>query len=285
VQDRKALASASWPLGAVRVTDALLPGDRHASRKQLKRARAALRDALDGHEVLDKGGHIVGMGGSIRNLASAAMRARRTAQISMQGGRLTLAELRDLIAALARRAPRDRALPGIKSSRADIILGAALVLEAVLQAARADALEVTRAGLREGVFFSERLLPGGPPVIADVRTAAVHNLIDRYAVDRARAGRVAEHAMHLHDSAREAGAIEPARDERELLWMAAMLHDIGMAVGHDGHPSHARYLLHNSELYGFAPRDVALVAQIVRYHCKGVLRVHGGVTRRPVHDA
>ena len=112
VRGREALASASWPLGAVRVTEALLPGDRHVSRKQLKRARAALRDALDGHDVLAGGGRIVGMGGSVRNLASAALRARRASQTSVQGGTLSIGELRDLIAAFARRAPRDRALAG-----------------------------------------------------------------------------------------------------------------------------------------------------------------------------
>ena len=98
----------------------------------------------------------------------------------------------------------------------------------------------------------------------------MRNLLAQHAVDPARAGRVAELAMQLHDSAHEAGAIEPAADERRLLWTAAMLHDIGTAVDFGGHPSHARYLLLNSELYGFAPRDVALVAQIVRYHRKGV---------------
>ena len=166
--------------------------------------------------------------------------------------------------------PRERALAGIKSSRADIILGGALVLEAVLEVAGTDTLEVTRAGLREGVFFAERLLVAPPPLIADVRAAAVRNLVARHAVDPERAGRVAELAIQLHDSARETGAIKPAGDERQLLWAAAMLHDIGMAVGYDGHPNHSRYLLLNSELYGFTPRDVALVAQIVRHHRKGM---------------
>jgi exopolyphosphatase/guanosine-5'-triphosphate,3'-diphosphate pyrophosphatase len=187
----------------------------------------------------------------------------------VQGTVLSAAKLRDLIAALARRPPRRRDLAGIKSARADIILGAALVLEAVLDAAGTDRLEVTRAGLREGVFFADRLLAGASPVLGDVRGAAVRNLIAQHGVDAQRAARVAELAVQLHDSARAAGAIEPARDERQLLWTAAMVHDIGMAVDYDGHPSHARYLLLNSELYGFAPREVALVAQIVRYHHKG----------------
>jgi exopolyphosphatase/pppGpp-phosphohydrolase len=68
------------------------------------------------------------MGGAVRNLASAAMRTRRGAPDSVQGGSLAITDLRDLIAALAARS-RHRALAGIKSARADIILGAAIVLE------------------------------------------------------------------------------------------------------------------------------------------------------------
>ena len=53
---------------------------------------------------------------------------------------------------LAKRPASRRALPGIKASRADIVLGAAVVLEAVLEHGGFDGIEVTRAGLREGVF-------------------------------------------------------------------------------------------------------------------------------------
>ena len=35
--------------------------------------------------------------------------------------------------------------------------------------------------------------------------------------------------------------IEPEPDERELLWAAALLHDIGMSIGYDSHPEHAHY--------------------------------------------
>ena len=92
VRDREAVSSASWPLGAVRVTEALLPGDRPASRKQLKRARAAVRETLAGHIVLTGGGRGVAMGGAVRNLASAAMRTRRGAPASVQGGSLAITE-------------------------------------------------------------------------------------------------------------------------------------------------------------------------------------------------
>ena len=97
----------------------------------------------------------------------------------------------------------------------------------------------------------------------------MRNLVVQHAEDVRRAERMAELALQLHDSAREAGAIKPARGERQLLWTAAMAHDIGTAVDCDGSAGHARYLLLNSELYGFTPREVALAAQIVRYQRKG----------------
>jgi exopolyphosphatase/guanosine-5'-triphosphate,3'-diphosphate pyrophosphatase len=48
-----------------------------------------------------------------------------------------------------------------------------------------------------------------------------------------------------------------------------MLHDVGMAVDYDDHHKHSRYLILSGGLPGFTPREVALVAQMARYHRKG----------------
>ena len=111
------------------------------------------------------------MGGAVRNLRQrrAACPRRRRAAAS-RAARLTAAELRDLIAVARRRAGGHRALAGIKSARADIILGAALVLEVTLDTDGADALEVTDAGpARRRVLRRSQLLAGTQPLIADVR--------------------------------------------------------------------------------------------------------------------
>jgi exopolyphosphatase / guanosine-5'-triphosphate,3'-diphosphate pyrophosphatase len=57
--------------------------------------------------------------------------------------------------------------------------------------------------------------------------------------------------------------------ERELLWAASLLHDIGTAVDYDDHDKHSRYLVLNAGLPGFTDRETALVAQLARYHRKG----------------
>jgi exopolyphosphatase / guanosine-5'-triphosphate,3'-diphosphate pyrophosphatase len=57
--------------------------------------------------------------------------------------------------------------------------------------------------------------------------------------------------------------------ERELLWAAAMLHDIGVTIDYDDHHKHSRYLILNAGLPGFSPRETALIGQMARYHRKG----------------
>ena len=49
-----------------------------------------------------------------------------------------------------------------------------------------------------------------------------------------------------------------------------MLHDVGMTISYDDHHKHSRYLIESAELFGFDPRERALIAQISRYHRKGV---------------
>ncbi len=58
--------------------------------------------------------------------------------------------------------------------------------------------------------------------------------------------------------------------ERELLWAACMLHDIGMSIDYDDHHKHSRYLILNGGLPGFEPVETAIIAQAARYHRKGM---------------
>ena len=267
VAGRQAQRSGSWPLGAVRVTEQHLPTARAVSRKQLKVVRAAVREQLAGAPWLpDAGRRLVGMGGAVRNLAAAAQGGSGAAT---QGYVLERAALAELVATLARRPASQRALPGIKAARADIVLGAAVVLETVLELGAFDGIEVTAAGLREGVFFSRRLLRGATPLLPDVRVASIRNLALQFDADIGHADHVARLALQLHDSLVAEGVIAPAPDERELLWAAGLLHDIGMTIAYDGHPDHAHYLILQAGLPGYGPREVELIAQIVRHHRKG----------------
>jgi exopolyphosphatase/guanosine-5'-triphosphate,3'-diphosphate pyrophosphatase len=276
VADRHARSLRSFPLGAVRVTEQFLPGRGPARKKDLQRVRAYVRETLSSFPALARGegGRIVGVGGAARNLAAAAQRAAGQPDIGVQGFMITREMLADLVQALASLPVSERgSVPGIKVGRGDIILASALVIETVVEMGSFDGIEITEASLRDGVFLARELLADQPgvdgPLFKDVRQAAVRNLAIQYESDLPHVEHVALLSLQMFDSLAAGGLFEPEPGERELLWAAAMLHDVGMTISYDDHHKHSYYLIVSAELPGFDPRERALIAQISRYHRKG----------------
>ena len=277
VAGRIARHSASWPVGTVRMSERFLPGRGRAKRKQLQELREHLGAELRGAPWLRATGgsssarRLVGIGGTVRNLAAAAQRAAGLPTNGVQGTVIEREALDELVERLAALPPAERAsVAGIKPARADLILAGAVVIQGVLLAGGFDGLEATEAGLREGVFF-ERLLEGrDPPLFEDVRRASVMNLAASYHADPAHTLHVAALALGMFDELARLGLHPGDPRERELLWAASMLHDIGMSVDYDDHHKHSRYLILSAGLPGFSPIEVAIIAQAARYHRKGL---------------
>ena len=276
VEDRLARESASWALGSVRMTERFLPANGPAKRRQIDELRDHVANELAGAAWLaaESTAHdrrLVGIGGTVRNLAAAAQRAAGLPSNGVQGMLIERDALDELVRRLAALPASERSsIPGVKPARADLILAGAIVVQGVLAVGGFDGLETTEAGLREGVFF-ERLLADRPqPLFEDVRAASVMNLVSRYGVDPAHTRHVATLALEMFDELAGLGLHEGDPRERELLWAASMLHDIGMSVDYDDHHQHSRYLILNGGLPGFSPVEVAIIAQAARYHRKGM---------------
>ena len=272
VAGRDALATGSWRLGAIRMTERFLQGDEPKSTKQLDRLREHVARKLERAEWLPScGGRIVGLGGTVRNLAAAVQRAGTVPEFGVQGFVIERAALDELVEHLAGMPVAERRrVPGIKPVRGDIILAGAVVIQSVLEAGDFAGLEATEAGLREGVFFERALRDRPRPLLDDVRRASVLNLAAQYDPNAAHTRHVAGLALGLFDQLAGAGLHAGDPIERELLWAASLLHDVGVVVDYDDHHKHSRYLILNAGLPGFSPREAALVAQIVRYHRKGM---------------
>ena len=257
VRDGESRAARSWRLGAVRMTERFLP-DRRASPKQVDALRAHVRKKLATIDWLG-GERLVGVGGTVRNLAAAVMLEHDLPSYGVQGFRITRKSLDALVERLAAMPANERRkVPGIKPERGDLILAGAVVVQTVLHEGAFKGIEVTEAGLREGVFFDER---GSAP--GDVRAASVRNLAAQYGTDFTHAEHVAKLTHEMWTD------LDGDAEFAELLWAAALLHDIGTAVDYDDHHRHSRYLVLNAGLPGFDPRETALIAQLCRYHRKG----------------
>jgi exopolyphosphatase/guanosine-5'-triphosphate,3'-diphosphate pyrophosphatase len=267
IDGRRLQEAESLPLGSVRVSEAYLPGEK-APAKAMRALRKRVQGDLKELGWWSDGGRLAGLGGTIRNLAVATMRRSELPLDDSQGFALERDALEDLIEELAALPASERGeVSGIKQDRGDVILGGALVLATALEVGGFDRIEVTDAGLREGVFF-ERLL-GERELFEDVRSESVENLAHRFNSDPEHVGRVAELSLAVFDGLGAAGLHELGAPERELLWAACVLHDIGTAIEYEDHHRHSQYLILNAGLPGFAPRELLFVGLIARYHRRG----------------
>src|SRR5258707_465941 len=116
--------SGSWRRGTVRMSERFLPPNGPAKRRQLAELREYIAAELAGVAWLadlraQGGGRLVGIGGTVRNLAAAAQRAAGLPSNGVQGMVIGVEALEDLIERLASLPAAERAsVPGIKPALA-----------------------------------------------------------------------------------------------------------------------------------------------------------------------
>lgn len=273
VEDRRPVASVSFPLGSVRATEGFLKSD-PATPKEItaltEHVRAQLK-SLDWYKRED-GMSLVGEGGNVRLLARLAQRRQNYPLDILHGFTLSYGQvfsLRDELAKLT--VAMRRRVPGMKAERADISLAGAVVVQEVMRRGDFSELTVCSQGMREGIFYEQFFGAAGddaPPMFENVRRASVLNLCHLYRFQENHA----EHIAHLVLSmARQIPAHlrEFTEDDFDVLWAASMLHDIGVSIDYHDHHRHGAYLILNAGLPGYTHRELALIALMVRFHRKG----------------
>ncbi|MCE5295821.1 MAG: Ppx/GppA family phosphatase [Euryarchaeota archaeon] len=165
-----------------------------------------------------------------------------------------------------------RSVPGINPERADIIIGGAAVLETLMEELSIDEVVISERGLRDGLLVEylgdHGLLSGGEEV--DVRLRSVLQLSRSYGVDEDHAERVKSLALRLFDSGAKRKLHAFRDDERDLLAHAAYMHDIGDFISFNNHHLHSHYIISNADLLGFDQREIAIMANIAKFHRKKV---------------
>jgi exopolyphosphatase/guanosine-5'-triphosphate,3'-diphosphate pyrophosphatase len=164
--------------------------------------------------------------------------------------------------------------PGLDEQRADIVVPGAVLLDTILDGVGARELVLSEWALREGLLID--YIHGHPRSLAraeaypDVRRRSVVALAERCAYDEAHARHVAALSLALFDATRPSHGLGDR--ERALLEYAALLHDVGHHISYPGHHKHTYYLIKNGDLRGFSPLEIELIANVARYHRRGMPR-------------
>lgn len=258
---RRFRAGVTLPLGALRLGDAFLhhdpprPDEVAALRDHARTALAAV-DVTD----LTMAESLVGTGGTIRALAKAARGRGPVAVNRLHGYQLRRRDVVTLVDRLVRLpVARRTSVPGISSTRAESVLGGALVVEVLMELAGADSILVSGYGVRQGVILDQLDLTALRP--RQVRDASVTAVISR--LRGGSAGSQRRRAL----VAALATALAP-RLSAEVLDMtghAARLVDAGARLDHYGRWAESANLVTTADLDGFTHADLATVAAVLLY--------------------
>ncbi len=211
----------------------------------------------------------VSVGGPNRALVQLATRTRAAWQAPTLNqtwmSTLELTALRDRLVSVPLK--ERLAMSGMKASRAEQLPAAAVIVSAVLDHLDVDRTVVSYWGLREGAIldaYGDTALAFGH----ELRPASVSRMEHDFSPHTVHDAHVAGLAASLFDQLYEMHHMDSVA--RELLVYAARLHTIGMGVGFRGYHRHSAYLIENSELRGFEPAEIAMLASTVRFHRRGV---------------
>jgi exopolyphosphatase/guanosine-5'-triphosphate,3'-diphosphate pyrophosphatase len=165
-----------------------------------------------------------------------------------------------------------RRVDGINPERADIIIGGAAILDTIMEDLGLTHLQISDRGLREGLWLDYLIRHEQLDHGSSLREQSVLQLGRDCHFNETHAAKVGEIALQLFDSIRESGIWKFSDPERELLYYAALLHDIGSFLSYNDHHQHSFYLIRHADLLGFNQSEIAIIALTAMYHRKGLPR-------------
>lgn len=127
-----------------------------------------------------------------------------------------------------------------------------------------DRIYVSTANLRDGLL---REIADGGAWSEDFRNQIVRSALElgrKYQFDEEHALQVAELSQKLFRELKSEHGFDTRYEL--LLYVAALLHEIGQFVNTSSLHKHSQYLIMNSELFGLSSAEVLLVALVTRYH-------------------
>ena len=155
--------------------------------------------------------------------------------------------------------------------RAATMVAGSQVAALIMQAFGLRELVLAPWALREGVIL-EYLARHDGGRAADrprhPRRRSVLEFARRQGWDEPHSRQVTKLALSLFDQTTDLHRLGPT--ERELLEVAGLLHDVGYAVAQSAHHKHSLYLIRNADLDGFRPDELAVIANVARYHRKAL---------------
>ncbi|GHV19067.1 phosphatase [Clostridia bacterium] len=282
VKDRKLVGSVSLPFGAANITERHFPHEFAASHN-ISEAENTIRPQLEEIPWLSeaKGLPIIGVGGSIRNLAAAEMKKRLATCSSLHNYMINFSNFDFMYKQIGKLKTIDRQEKlGISRKVADVILGGLVPLKVLFKLISSKRVYYSEYSLRQGIFYEKfaearRLMT---PIEPDVLGASASRLQERFNCDAVHAKKVEELAISIFEQTITLHRM--GERYKRILSIAAKLHDCGEYVQFHNHQEHSFYLIKESDIYGLDQWDKLFAAIVAGFHRKERLQFQRWKYRR-----
>jgi exopolyphosphatase/guanosine-5'-triphosphate,3'-diphosphate pyrophosphatase len=261
------LATESFKMGAVRLLH-VLEEKKHGEKKfnQLVREYVDATQKRIKKEIGKENIDIcVGTGGNIESLGIL----RKELYNKDRENLLTAEELDGLVKKLQSLSFEDRVQQlGLRPDRADVIVPAGIVLQKILKQANVDEIQIPGVGLKDGLLIDmvQELYGEKKHLYRDQVMSSALQIGRKYFFDEQHGLATAKFAVKLFDETKQLHNLP--MEYRLLLEVAALLHDIGQFVNSTDHHKHTQYLLMATPVIGLDQSQMAVVANVARYHRK-----------------
>ncbi|MBX9686432.1 MAG: Ppx/GppA family phosphatase [Candidatus Obscuribacterales bacterium] len=264
----------SYKLGAARLTQRFFKKEiptPQEIRELHDEVRGMLRPAAA--RLIESGGSnmLIGTSGTVQAIAKLdRARSKKSAHQELDGYVLTLERVEEIVSYLEEASLEGERIKDVSSDRNRTILAGSIVLLETMRSLNMSQLVVCGSALREGVvvdmLLQEGWLEAGLNEHLNPRARSVYSLLEKYQASVEHAEQVADLAFQIFDRSKALKMHNYGETALHLLWSAAMLHDVGMFIGRNGHHKHSYYLIKNGGLLGHSEEEVSLIANIARYH-------------------
>ena len=263
VQSGDVLYSHTFRLGSLRLQEMMelvntTPGKRHLIlESQIVRQVALIREEIESYMPLE----MVSIGGDVRFAADQLIEEWDVNDLTY----LSVDALGEFTRRISNLSEDEIAQKyGLSYQEAEAVVPALLCYLLLARQMEQKVIGVSDTNMRDGLLQSMAI---GDPWSEDYRRQAIRSatlLCQRFDVDERHARHVAELSAKIFSELQEEHQLEPRMNL--LLYLAAMLHDVGSYISNRSSHKHSMYIIRNSELFGLSRKDVLLVSLIARYH-------------------
>jgi len=223
--------------------------------------------------INDKEIPIIAMGGSARSIAQlhqSLIHYPLSGIHQYEMSILNLQEIKETIEPLSWNELQK--IDGISKDRADTILPAIEVFQAICDISRATKFILSRKGLREGLLYNE--MNKTNEKCTSLVDIGIQEIVKDFHIDEHERKYMIENAKQLFKQIKhisDAGNLLDD-DDLELVERGALIFDVGKYVNEESSSQHTFYLLTNRTILGLSHRERVQLALIASYKGKGNFR-------------